>query len=195
MTRNDAARRLNPFEDDEFDRMFERFQHTAFRLETLQHYATPDEEKLLRCYLAGEPKPEFDQKLDWWSHLIAAAVDAGKLIQRVHVVTEPLSNYVRYELEWGYSSSVNAGEDIRILSVGAGQWPEGLPDQGYDFWLLDSRTLAELHYDHDGRFMAVDVTDDAERVSKARAWRDAALNRAASYKDYLTRFGSSIRGE
>ena len=44
-------------------------------------------------------------------------------MQRVHVVTEPLSDYIRFELT-GYAPNVEAGEDVRVISVREGEpWP------------------------------------------------------------------------
>jgi hypothetical protein len=39
----------------------------------------------------------------------------GKRLERVYVVAEPPTNYIRYELMWSYEPNVAAGEDIRIL--------------------------------------------------------------------------------
>ena len=55
--------------------------------------------------------------------MIKAAVEAGKVFQRVHVVTEPLTDYLRYELGWSYPPNIEAGEDIRILPTQQGRWP------------------------------------------------------------------------
>ena len=69
-------------------------------------------------------------------------------MQRVHVVVEPLTAYLRYELAWSYTPE--AGEDIRIIPVQTGQWPAGLPGLGGDFWLFDSARLLRMHYDPAG---------------------------------------------
>jgi hypothetical protein len=183
-----SAKRIDPFADDEFDRMFEQFQHTAFRLETLQHYSVPYEDELLRRFVAGEPEPvEYDAKYVWWRRLIADAVATGKRVERVHVVAEPPSDYIRFQLAWLYAGNAVAGEDIRIIPTSSSQWPVDLPRHGYDYWLLDSQRLALLHYDHEGRFVAVDLTDDQSQIKQANIWRDAALHRAIPYMEYMNR--------
>jgi hypothetical protein len=180
------ARRIDPLADDEFDRLFERFQHTAFRLETLQHYSMPYEDKLLRRFLAGESKPaELNAKYAWWYRVIADAIAAGKHVERIHVVAEPHSDYMRFQLAWLYPGNAVAGEDIRIIPTSSGRWPADLPGYGHDYWLLDSQTMALLHYDHEGRFVAVDLTDNESQIAQANAWRDAALHQAISYKEYM----------
>jgi hypothetical protein len=47
--------------------------------------------------------------------------------------------------------------------------------------------MALLHYDHEGRFVAVDLTDNESQIAQANAWRDAALHQAIPYKEYMIR--------
>ena len=104
----------------EYTGLFERISRDAFRLETRQHYAGDEETGPLRQFLAGGDRPH-DPGRDKWAARVRAAVVTGKVMQRVHIVTEPLSDYVRYELEWTYTPE--AGEDIRII-------PDRLPVTG-----------------------------------------------------------------
>jgi hypothetical protein len=81
-------------------------------LETLDQYAAGYEEEAIRRFLAGKPPdPGF---IGLWLERVAAATGAGRQMQRVHVVTEPLSDYLRYEMD-GYRLTVAAGEDAGIL--------------------------------------------------------------------------------
>jgi hypothetical protein len=168
--------------DAEFDRLFTDFGHTAYRLETLQRYTMPYEEEPLRRFLAGEPYPD-DPTRQQWLTVIQNALTAGKRIQRIHIVAEPLSDYIEFELEWGYSSNAAAGEDISIIPVGHSQWPPELPR--HDYWLFDSRQLVVMRYDVDGAFLAAEVVDDAVEVVKHNYWRDVALHQAIPYDKYM----------
>ena len=42
--------------------------------------------------------------------MLAANHRAGRVQQRVHVVAEPLTAYLRYELTWQYGPNAAAGE-------------------------------------------------------------------------------------
>lgn len=174
------GRRLVPGTAD-YWALFDGFEHTAFRLETLQDYVA-DEDEPLRRFLAGEAPPH-DPAKDRWVARIRAAQASGKLMQRVHIVTEPLTDYLRYELAWSYAPNVAAGEDIRILPVAAGEWPPGLPT--HDYWLFDSRTLLRMEYDADGNYLAAVLVDDSAEIAAACAWRDCALSAATPYTDYM----------
>ena len=106
--------------------------------------------------MAGHQRPA-DSSKDQWVGMITAAVEAGKVFQRVHVVTEPLTDYLRYELGWSYPPNVEAGEDIRILPAESGRWPS-LPR--HDYWLFDSSDLWIMEYADDGTFRWIERIDD-----------------------------------
>src|SRR6266487_4396467 len=93
--------------------LFGRFEHTCFRLETRQRYDEPGEADALRSFLAGQEPASYPGK-EAWLAIVRAAVTAGKVMQRVHIVAEPLTDYLRFEIGWGYPLSATAGEDIRI---------------------------------------------------------------------------------
>ena len=116
------GRRITDVASAEFDALFTSFEHTAYRLETLQAYDVSYEVEPYQAFIAGHPRPH-DPSKDQWVSMIRDAVEAGKVFQRVHVVTEPLTDYLRYELGWSYPPNVEAGEDIRILPRSPGEWP------------------------------------------------------------------------
>src|SRR5437879_1085225 len=80
----------------EFGRLFETFEHTAFRLEVRDRYNEPSEADPLRTFLAGEP-----DDLAWfedWLALVRAATAEGRRFSRVRVVSLPLTDYSRFGL-------------------------------------------------------------------------------------------------
>jgi len=62
---------------DDFDVVFDRFQVTAFRLETLPRYADDGDEEFA-LFLAGEPLPERSTRTVPWLKRIADTTLAGK---------------------------------------------------------------------------------------------------------------------
>jgi hypothetical protein len=168
-----------------FDECFTAFRYTAYRLETLQAYDVPQEEESLAAFLAGEPV-SFGPSKDGWTAVVASAVAAEKSMRRVHVAEEPLSDYLRYEME-SYRPNAEAGEDVRILPVAPGRWPD-LPRR--DYWLFDSVDLWLMEYDEGGHFLGAELVTDAGEVVKHNYWRDAALHAAVPYADYVRRIGT-----
>lgn len=166
----------------EFRALFDTFEHSVFRLETLQAYQGSRERELLADFLAGKPRPADRLKADWTA-MIAANAQAGKSVQRVHVVREPLTDYLRFELTWGYEPNAEAGEDIRIVSVHDGGWPPELPQR--DYWLFDAAKLYDMHYDPEGVWLGIEPVNDPARIVQACAWRDAALHLGVPWQAYV----------
>ncbi|MEV7050903.1 DUF6879 family protein [Streptomyces anulatus] len=126
---------------------FSTFQEEAFRLETLDDYSNSGNPAAFRSFLAGEPKPA-DYNAGWLE-TVSKATGSGKRMVRVHVLSRPLTPYLRYELGWGYLTNMTAGEEVHILDTTDCPNPlEGAPD----FWLFDGREPVVLNYDENGSF-------------------------------------------
>ncbi|MGW7429628.1 DUF6879 family protein [Streptomyces sp. NPDC054861] len=126
---------------------FSTFQEEAFRLETLDDYSNSGNPAAFRAFLAGEPKPE-DYNAGWLE-TVRKATESAKRMVRVHILSRPLTPYLRYELGWGYQTNMTAGEEFHILDTTDRPNPlEGVPD----FWLFDGREPVVLNYDENGAF-------------------------------------------
>lgn len=161
------------------------FGESMFRLETRQSYAGSGEDAALAAFLEGAPPPPLDEEdLDYLDS-VRAARERNATWQRVHVIREPLTDYLRFELTWEYGPNVEAGEEVGLVVVGAGQpWPTDLP-RDIDFTLFDDHTLFEQRYAPDGTWLSIDETTSGERIADARRWRDVALQRATSWRSYV----------
>lgn len=179
-----SATQVRSPEDTEFNELFERSRYSIFRLETLPRYGGSGEDEALAAFLAGEPYMPSELE-DWWVGLARANREAGCVMRRVHVVPEPLTDYLRFEMCWGYAGHVAAGEDIRLIPVAEGEaWPAGVPQS--DFWLFDSHRLFDMHYDDEGGWLGVEPVDDPARIVAANQARDAALHRAIPWHEYIS---------
>ncbi|MGH8905633.1 MAG: DUF6879 family protein [Egibacteraceae bacterium] len=157
---------------DEFAGLFRRFRSTAVRLETLQRYEVEHEAADLAQFEATGQVPLADTPDDdEWLRLIADGIAAGKRWERLRVVQQPLSSYLRFELHI-YSELAAAGERIWIVDLAAD--PRLVEELRQDWWLFDDETLVYLHYDDRGRFLDVEhVTIDVE-IADARRQHELA---------------------
>lgn len=135
---------------------------SAFRLETLQAYEVASDGGDFRRYLDGEPTWTSERKQPWLDRLTAEHA-RGFHRWRVRVVTHPVTDYTRYECEWGYAPNVEAGEDVRILDIGERGWPTTGEFGTTDWWLItddsDFVRAAVMRYAADGQFTgAVEIT-------------------------------------
>jgi hypothetical protein len=149
----------------------DRAVRALFRLETLDHYDVSSDGGDFQRYMHGEGSPDPERKAAWHK-VLQADLDRGVVTSRVHVVRSPLSDYLRYEFEWGYAYNL-AYEHIRILDLAEQPAPAELDGAG-DFWLVDGQDAAVMHYDGDGRYLGFEVSGASRyRAAAAAAWRAA----------------------
>jgi hypothetical protein len=163
------------------------FTATAFRLETLAWYDVASDWNDFDRWRAGEPGPTPERKQPWLTRL-RSEVEQGLYRHRVHIVTPPISDYLRYEAEWSYVPNSQVGEDIRILDTSERALPAAVAD--HDFWLLDSDTdhaaVLRMFYDAAGRFIGAEEADAAE-LNDYRTARDAAWSAAEPFNSWWAR--------
>lgn len=160
---------------DEVERLFDTFERSAWRLECQGAYYEPEEQEPLHRFLAGEP-----QDLAWfedWPIWIRDQCEAGRSIGRVRMLTEPLTDYLRFELSIT-PPAVEAGEDIRLVDQ---RVFEKLDIPREDFWIFDDATVALLHFGDSGMTGAEIITDPG-RVASFRDRRRRAWDAAVPYR-------------
>jgi hypothetical protein len=156
------------------------FQHRVFRLETLDWYDAPNEREPYRRFLAGEQvDPAWREP---WKALVRGVRASGRTMSRVHVVTEPVSDYIRFELLHVYPANVEAGEDVRILGRKRAN-DEWLGF--YDYWLFDDDLAAILVYDAAGSVTRVELDRTPATLEWFRSERDDMLRLAAPLGKYV----------
>jgi hypothetical protein len=162
----------------------QNFEATAFRLETLERYAVPQEAEWFAEWQNSGKLPELTPDNDAWLELVAKARQAGKQIQRVHLVTPPLTDYLRFEFATQIPS-VECGEDCRIADLSANSDLAPVAQECQDFWLFDNSTVILLQYDEDGRFHGLQL--ESLRIDHYRRLRDLTMTSAVSLKEYLAK--------
>ena len=148
-----------------------------FRLETLSRYNAASDADDVRRYLRGEPAPSAEAKRPWLDR-IRADVTSGRAWRRLHAVAEPLSDYLRYECEWGYVPNSAAGEQVRIAEL-----TPALAQVG-DFFVLDGRHVVRSRYDQTGRFVHAEVMSDPASAAPFLAIAELLWNQATNFSTW-----------
>jgi hypothetical protein len=162
----------------DFDDLFRSFTRSAVRLETRQVYTTEEEREPLRRFLASEAIP-----LDWftpWLDDVSAATEAGRQFRRVRIFTEPLTDYLRFEL-WTCQFNVAAGEDILYLQLDRAT---ALNLPAYDYWLFDDERLALMYFTGDGAPLGAQLVTDPAVVRSHSRWLELAASAAIPYERF-----------
>lgn len=157
---------------DEFQQLFDREWSTAWRWECQGAYNEPQEQEPLERFLAGET----DQSWFKWPKRVRAWADQGRSIGRVRMLTDPLTDYLRFELSIT-PPALDAGEDIRFLTEARAR-ELGAPDQ--DYWMFDEAEVAMLIFGDHGVSGALLITEPTI-VRRYVNWRDLAVREAVPY--------------
>jgi hypothetical protein len=153
------------------------YKHTAFRLETRERYNEAEEVEPLRRFLAGQPDYTWNEE---WAAMMRQRTARGERMSRIRIVAEPHSEYTRFGIDLA-RVNVAAGEDIRYLPRGQAAHLD-LP--GYDFWLIDSRTVGILRFGEDDLLLGAAIMDDPAVVDCHCHWRDMAREAAVPLAEY-----------
>lgn len=150
-----------------------------WRWECRGDYSTVDAD-LLRRWRAGRGRdPEEDRP---WAEYIGGLQGRGVRFERVRRLTEPLTEYLRMQLDFTYMN-VEAGEDVCWVAPSVAA-DVGMPD--HDFYVVDDEMIAVLDFDTAGQFDGARVSAAAEVVARHVAWRDLIWSHAVPHTRYLT---------
>lgn len=166
---------------DEWARIFRGFERSAFRLETLQSYASPIETEAIEQFRHGHAPPK--EWIGEWCSLVSDHVGNGRSMSRVHVVSLPLSEYLRFETECAYVHTSRAGENISFLDRAT--IPSGYGDLfSEDFWLFDESIVMVQDYGEKGEMLRARLSTEPSVVDRYIRSRDAAQELAIPFRQF-----------
>lgn len=159
---------------DAFQDLFNADWRSAWRWECQGIYREPQEQEPLRRFLAGEP-----DDLSWyrWPGRVRTWIAEGRTIGRVRMLTEPLTDYLRFEQEALTPPAVAAGEDIRFISQARAVELGAISE---DFWMFDDASVVVMTFGEHG-VSGAELLTDSTAVRKYVAWRDRVTREAPPY--------------
>ncbi|MEU9404718.1 DUF6879 family protein [Streptomyces sp. NPDC048291] len=125
---------------------------------------------------------ESDPERRPWLRLIADLVAQGVEVRRARIVSEPVSDYIRFEHHLT-GPTVAAGEQVRWLPR---RHASALPLPGNDFWLFDDSSVVFHHFAGDGELAPDDeeFNDDPAVVTMCAHAFEAVWALAVPHADY-----------
>jgi hypothetical protein len=164
---------------EQFTGLFEDFDDEAIHLEMRDSYGTAVELPHMAKWASGEP-----DDLAWlrpWCDQVSANVAQGKRYRRVHVVSEPLSDYQR----WSHSimqPHIDAGTDMRWMPR---RQVSSIAFPGNDFWLFDHRLVVFHHYAGNGANTDFTTSTNPHDIKLCTSAFEAVWELAVPHADYL----------
>ncbi|MGI8798800.1 MAG: DUF6879 family protein [Pseudonocardia sp.] len=155
---------------------------SAFRLETLPQYLVPQEEASFAAWQGGRPVPRRTPENSELLARLQQQIARGFRRYRVHILDQPLTPYLRFEL-YLYLDSVAVGSEVYVVDRDA---HADLADLHEDFWIFDDEIAVRMYYDGEGRFLHPELIEDIEPY---RELRDMTMSRSEPVTEYLARNG------
>ncbi|MFF1685339.1 MULTISPECIES: DUF6879 family protein [unclassified Streptomyces] len=131
---------------------------SAVHLEMRDSYAVDYEAGPFAKWREGFRHDPADRASWWrpWLDLIQETVGRGVIVRRARIVSEPVSEYIRYEHS-GTFTNVAAGEQVRWLPR---RQASDLALPGNDFWLIDGQLIYWNHFTGDGASVGGEISTD-----------------------------------
>lgn len=116
-----------------------------------------------------------------WYDLIGSVISRGVAVRRARIVSEPVSDYIRYEHDVTEAVNVAAGEQVKWLPRSQAS---GLCLPGNDFWMFDTRIIRFNHFDGEGSPTFQDISTDPDVINLCDSAFEAVWQRAIPHGDY-----------
>ncbi|WP_214413782.1 DUF6879 family protein [Sphaerisporangium fuscum] len=160
------------------DELFNQCQRSALHLEMRDAYGTSSPG--YRAWRDGVPfdRTDFDAP---WVNLVRSAVVRGVTVRRARVVSEPVSDYIRYEHSATPYANLAGGEQVRWLPR---RHASDLALPGNDFWLFDEHLVRFLFQSGDGESAGYEMCDDPAVVKLCLTAFESVWERGVDHAEY-----------
>ena len=133
-------------------------------------------------WLAGKPRPvPANQE---WFDFVREHTARGVRFRRARIVSEPLSDYVRFEHEATSGLNIAAGEEVRWLPR---KLARSLSVPVNDYWVFDGQRAQFNYFSGPGKFLDTRLSDDPEIAKQCAVAFEAVWERAIPHQDYQLR--------
>ncbi|MET7843733.1 DUF6879 family protein [Streptomyces sp. NPDC005356] len=147
-----------------FDELLDSAQHQALHLEMRDHYGVDEEADTVGAWRDSGVVPAVDSAF-WkpWVELVQRTVARGVAVRRARVVSEPVTEYIRFEHAIT-GANLYAGEQVRWLPRARASH---LMLPGNDFWLIDDRVIRFNIFSGDGKAVEPQASWDAGVIKQS----------------------------
>ncbi|RLV67404.1 hypothetical protein STAN_2928 [Streptomyces sp. CBMAI 2042] len=167
-----------------FDELLKAAQHSAVHLEMRDTYGVGDEAEDFGSWRRTGRRDTDPASEYWapWVDLIQNAVNRGVNVRRARIVSEPVTEYIRYE-HAGTVVNVHAGEQVRWLPR---RQAVELMLPGCDLWIFDGRQVLFNHFTGAGEWSdpGLELRTERHLVKQCADAFEAVWERATPHAQY-----------
>ncbi|MGW0706682.1 DUF6879 family protein [Streptomyces sp. NPDC002643] len=131
-----------------FDELLAAAKHSAVHLEMRDSYGVGDEAADFAAWRSTGLRDVDPASAYWapWVDLIRRTVARGVVVRRARIVSEPVTEYIRYE-HAGTVVNLHAGEQVRWLPR---RQASDIALPGNDCWVFDGKVVLFNHFSGEG---------------------------------------------
>jgi hypothetical protein len=165
-------------EPPDFDRLFRSVARSAVHLEMRDDYGGSSP-----AFAAWRERRPYDRSEPdaAWHALVGRVIQRGVIVRRARIISEPASDYIRFEYEVTPAANIVAGERVRWLPRPKAS---DLALPGNDFWLFDGIAVLFNYFSGDGAPAGTELRDESAVVKLCAAAFEAVWDRAVPHREY-----------
>lgn len=165
-----------------FAELLDGAEHSAVHLEMRDAYGvTSEADDFARWRATGQR--DVDPGSPYWAlwvELVQRTVARGVVVRRARIVSEPVTDYIRYE-HAGTVVNLGAGEQVRWLPR---RQASAIAVPGNDFWLIDGAVVRWNHFTGDGTSGGGEVSTEPAAAALCSSAFEAVWSRAIPHDEY-----------
>ncbi len=167
--------------DDLFSRALSEARVSAYHLEQRDAYELADIHRSSFDSFTSTGAVDLGFMADW-AGTVRGAVARGVEFRRLRIVSEPVSDYIRWEHAVTVAN-IEAGESVRWLSRRSCPEVTMVP---FDFWVFDGSTVLVNHFAGDGSWPepAAEIRTEPSLVKLVVESFEPAWSRAVPHDQY-----------
>ena len=160
----------------EFERFWNDLKEEWFKVEVLQDYSGEDFGPSFKTWIEGDREKSIEllkenaRSSDWAK--TAKSIPAKKV--RIHIVDEPYSEYLKWEIE--HYKLINiplVGEEVYLIKR---EDVIGLDIPDGDFMIFDNTRVVRNYYTPEGKMYKADFYDESDDISKFLELKEKILS-------------------
>ncbi|MFD7860254.1 DUF6879 family protein [Streptomyces microflavus] len=162
----------------DFTALLRSAEHSAVHLEMRDSYMA---DALFDMWRQGRDA-ELPEEYLQWRELVKETAARGVTLRRVRIVSEPVTDYIRWEHSLTARHNIAAGEVVRWLPR---RLSSDLALPGNDLWLIDDERVLFHWFTGDGEWAGHEFNEDHATVKMVVASFEALWDRAIPHEEFV----------